>query len=361
MPIEGSAQDRLWLCFPKENDTLGLGGGPEAGYRVWAEVANLAARFEPVSVIVDPSERHRAARMLDAQIERVEAPIDDFWLRDSGASFVLADDGTLGAVDWVFTGWGAANPDAYARDNRIAALMAAHSGATPVPSLLANEGGGFHVDGDGTVLLTETVQLDPARNPHADHTRIEAELSRTIGARHFIWLPRGLEADYGPFGTKGHVDIVATMPRSGVVLLHAQRDRSHPDARLTQHLREHLSAQTNAHGTKLEVIDLPAPATLKVAGQWVDWSYVNHVVINNAVIACSFGEPAADARAAGILAEAYPGREVVTIDAREIFARGGGIHCITQQQPRRGGSAPRAARSARTEAEGDNSFLLMIA
>ncbi len=41
----------------------------------------------------------------------------------------------------------------------------------------------------------------------------------------------------------------------------------------------------------------------------------------------------ADARARDILADAYPGREIVTVDARELFARGGGIHCITQQQP----------------------------
>jgi agmatine deiminase len=51
------------------------------------------------------------------------------------------------------------------------------------------------------------------------------------------------------------------------------------------------------------------------------------------VIACSFGEDRADAAARDVLAEAYPGRTVVSVDARAIFACGGGIHCITQQQP----------------------------
>jgi agmatine deiminase len=66
---------------------------------------------------------------------------------------------------------------------------------------------------------------------------------------------------------------------------------------------------------------------------FVDWSYVNHTVVNGGVVACGFGEDAADTVARDALAAAYPGREVVTVDAREIFARGGGIHCITQQQP----------------------------
>jgi agmatine deiminase len=65
----------------------------------------------------------------------------------------------------------------------------------------------------------------------------------------------------------------------------------------------------------------------------VDYNYVNHLVLNGGVIACGFGEPAADARAREILRAAYPGRHVTKIDARPLFARGGGIHCITQQQP----------------------------
>ena len=56
--------------------------------------------------------------------------------------------------------------------------------------------------------------------------------------------------------------------------------------------------------------------------------------VNGGVVACGYGEERSDAAARDILEQAYPGRRVVTVDAREILARGGGIHCITQQQPR---------------------------
>lgn len=200
-------------------------------------------------------------------------------------------------------------------------------------SALVNEGGGIHVDGLGTVLATETVQLDPRRNPYADKERIEAEFARTIGATRVVWLPRGLTRDYDEFGTNGHVDIVATIPSPGVLLLHEQRDPGHPDHAVTRELRAHLAQETDAAGRPFEIVDLPAPAALRDEEGFVDWSYVNHLVVNDGVIACGFGEPEADGRAREILAEVYPGRTVKTVDAREIFARGGGIHCITQQQP----------------------------
>ena len=40
-----------------------------------------------------------------------------------------------------------------------------------------------------------------------------------------------------------------------------------------------------------------------------------------------------DEEAGRILAETFPGREVVGIPAREILLGGGNIHCITQQVP----------------------------
>jgi agmatine deiminase len=40
-----------------------------------------------------------------------------------------------------------------------------------------------------------------------------------------------------------------------------------------------------------------------------------------------------DKEVQAMLRDVYPGREIRLVDARELFARGGGIHCITQQQP----------------------------
>lgn len=334
MPSETAPHDRVWMAFPRENDTLGSNATEAAkGYQAWADVANAISAHVPVTMVADPTEIHRAKRMVDSSIEVIEAPLDDFWMRDIGATFVRGADGRLGAVDWVFTGWGADDPSEYARDNRIAALMAERTGAERIPSLLANEGGGIHVDGAGTVLLTETVQLDPKRNPLADKSRVEAELARTIGATHAVWVPRGLTRDYDELGTKGHIDILATIPSAGTVLVHAQRDEAHPDAAVSRELRQVFERSVDAAGNPWRIVELPAPATLRDGHGFVDWSYVNHLVTNGVVIACGFGEPAADARAAAILSEVYPGRNVVTVDAREIFARGGGVHCITQQQP----------------------------
>ena len=335
MPPETAPQDRIWMAFPREGATLGeTSAEREAGYAAWAAAAHAIADHQPVTMIVDPTERSRARRMLSAQIETIERTIDDFWLRDSGPTFVHAEDGSLAAVDWIFNGWGGGDWTSAVHDRGLAAFIAGHLGLPVISSLLVNEGGGIHVDGEGTILLTETVQLGPERNPHADAKRVEAEMARTLGTEKAIWLPRGLARDYEPFGTRGHVDIVATFPAPGKVLIHDQQDASHPDHATMREIRAILSAATDAKGRRLEVIDLPAPETLTDAHGFVDWSYVNHLVINDAVIACAFGEPKADARAAEILAHAYPGRRIVPVDARELFARGGGVHCITQQQPK---------------------------
>ncbi|MGH1525185.1 agmatine deiminase family protein [Leifsonia sp. L25] len=336
MPAETAPHERTWMAFPRAGITLGDdAASAEEAYAAWTAVAHAVAEFEPVTMVVDPSERERAARMLGSHVEQVEAPLDEFWMRDFGPTFVVDDErpGVLGAVDWTFNGWGDPEWSEWRKSAEIARFVADRTGAELVSSVLVNEGGGIHVDGDGTVLLTETVQLDPRRNKYADKARVEAELARTIGATHAVWLPRGLTRDYDDFGTNGHVDIVATIPAPGRLLLHTQRNPEHPDFEVSRELRAFLSGTTDAAGRAWDIVDLPAPATLRDEEGFVDWSYVNHLVVNDGVIACGFGEEAADAEATEILEAVYPGSRVSMVDSRPIFARGGGIHCITQQQP----------------------------
>lgn len=337
MPAETARHTATWMAWPGAGYTLGdTEAEAEEGRGVWAAVANAVAGFEPLNMLVPPAELAHARRLLDPQITLHEVPLDDAWYRDIGPTFVVGADGegapALGAVNWVFNGWGQQDWARWDLDAHASDVATAATGATRIDSPLVNEGGGIHTDGAGTFLVTETVQLDPFRNPGWTKARVEEELVRTLGARKVIWLPRGLTRDSERFGTRGHVDIVATFPDRGVVLLHEQRDPAHPDFEVSRELADVLRHETDADGKPLEVVALPAPTVLKDDEGWVDYSYVNHYVCNGAVIACAFEDPT-DAEARDVLASAYPGRQVVTVDARPLFARGGGIHCITQQQP----------------------------
>ncbi|NQX10186.1 agmatine deiminase family protein [Microbacteriaceae bacterium VKM Ac-2855] len=333
MPAEGDPHERTWMAWPSGGYTLGeSASAAEEARDTWAAVANAVAAFEPVSILVPRDERDEAHRRLSAEITVHDAELDDAWMRDIGPTFVRDVDGELAAVDWVFNGWGQQEWASWSRDARIGRRVAELAGVPVVESELVNEGGGIHVDGDGTVLATRTVQLDPGRNPALTAKDVEDEFARTLGASTTVWLPRGLTRDSDRFGTRGHVDIVATLTAPGTLLLHEQPDPSHPDALLVREIEAALRSQRDARGREFEIVPLPAPTVVRDAEGFVDYSYVNHALVNGGVVACAFGDPN-DARAAAILAEMYPGRRVVSIDARPLFARGGGIHCITQHQP----------------------------
>ena len=333
MPIEGHTQDRLWLAWPSSGYTLGdTAAEIEEARTTWAAVANAASEFQPVTVVVHPGDEAVAKRYLAGSITLLSAPLNDAWMRDIGPSFVIGDNGKLGAVNFVFNGWGAQDWAEWDNDQHIGRIVAEAAGATLINSDMVNEGGGIQVDGTGHVVLTETVQLDPGRNPGMTKQQVEAELNRTIGTTSALWLPRGLQRDHDTFGTRGHSDILAVFPTPEALLMHRQDNASHPDHRIAQVNREVAERYVSDVSAGFEIIDLPAPEVQRDEEGFVDYSYINHVVINDAVLACSFDDPADD-RALGILGEFYPGRKIIGIDARPLFARGGGIHCITQQQP----------------------------
>lgn len=334
MPPEWAPHERTWMAFPPANATFGEPGSAtlDAAREAWARVARKIAEYEPVTVVSAPLDLPIAQELLGDAVTLRPMPLDDAWMRDIGPSFVHRPDGELAAVDWVFNGWGAQSWATWTKDEHIAAAITAVTGAARVSSLLVNEGGAFHVDGRGTVLLTETVQRDPGRNPELSHAQVEAEIHALLGTTQAVWFPRGLTRDYEEFGTRGHVDMFAAFTPSGSILLHRQDDPEHPDHAVTRELRAFLETARDAAGEPFQIIDVPAPKTILDDGEHVDWTYINHYVANGVVLLCAYDDPHDD-DAAAILAQAYPDRRIELLDARDILRFGGGIHCITQQQP----------------------------
>ena len=335
MPAEWEPHERTWMIFPPPNGTFGAEESASLAQarRAWSQVADTIARHEPVTLIAGVGQGSVARGLVGGGVTVLELPIDDAWARDTGPTFTIEPDGSLAAVDWVFNGWGAQPWASWDQDTTLAADIAARAGARARRSALTNEGGGIHVDGAGTVLLTETVQLDPGRNAGWSKDEVTAEVHAQLGTSHAIWMPRGLTRDYEEFGTRGHIDLVATFVRPGVVAAHSQPDPAHPDHEVARELIALLRASTDAAGRPLEVVEIAAPTIAEVDGLPSDYSYLNHYVGNGFVVVGLFDDPR-DAEALDLLARLYPGRTIEPADGRTVFAFGGGVHCITQQQPR---------------------------
>ena len=326
MPAEWQPHERTWMAWPTADYTL----EPEAeeAYRAWSNVANAIVNFEPVTMLVEAKDAAVAKTYLDPRVELLETELNDGWARDIGPTFVKNEQGELAGINWVFNGWGAQGTWAsWDKDNRVAGTITSAIGKQTIDSPLINEGGGIHVNGKGAILLTETVQLGEGRNSEWSREEVEAELHARLGTKQAIWIRRGLTRDYDEFGTRGHIDIVACFADENTILFHDQQDETHPDFAVSHEVRRTLEETTD-----FKLVGVPAPKTLRDEHGFVDYSYINHYICNGAVILCSFDDEN-DTVAKRILEGVYPGREIVLVNARPLFARGGGIHCITQQQP----------------------------
>jgi agmatine deiminase len=334
MPPEWAPHERTWMEFPPANETFGddVDGELLRYRRAWTAVTNAIARFEPVSLVCNIGDADAARALVGDNVTIYETPTNDAWVRDSGPTFLTHPDGRLGATHWRFNAWGNGGFSKFDDEQHVGAFIAGMAGAELFSSEMVNEGGGIHVDGQGTVMVTNTVQLDPGRNPEWVAERADTELRSYIGTEQSIWIPRGLTRDYERFGTRGHIDMFAAFVRPGVVVAHAQTNPNHPDYEVSREYTALLRKSRDAQGRLLEVISIAAPTVTHIDDEIVDWSYINHYVCNGAVILCAFNDPR-DEDAAQTLAHCYPGSEIVLVDARSIFDCGGGIHCITQQQP----------------------------
>ena len=326
MPAEWTPHERCLMAWPTRPELWQ--GQYEAATAEYAAVAQAIARFEPVLMVAAPGLGDDARRRCGPNVDVIELPIDDSWLRDSGPIFVLDPDGARTGVDFRFNAWGE-RFFPYADDDRLPERLLAHLGIERIPVEMVLEGGSLTVDGEGTLITTEQCLLNPNRNPGWSREQIEDMLRQALGVEVIIWLPFGLAEDSV---TDGHVDGVCAFVRPGAALLQTVVDPSDPNWDRLEANRRVLQQSRDAAGRAIEILEMPYLGHAEVGGRRVRVPSVNFYIANGAVIAPTSGEPTDDAMLARI-ADAFPDREVVPVPARVIGFGGGGVHCITQQVP----------------------------
>ncbi|KAG0157089.1 hypothetical protein PDIDSM_4273 [Penicillium digitatum] len=196
------------------------------------------------------------------------------------------------------------------------------------------EGGGIEVDGEGTLMATESSILGGGRNAGLGKDEIEAELGRLLGVSTFIWFPGRVGLDV----TDVHVDAEARFVRPGVVVVcrpHGRAEKVHWD--IYEEIRAVLERSTDACGRRFEVHDVVEPDPRYIRGDLPGEekapavSYVNFYFVNGGLVMPAFGDAEADEKAFEMFKCLVPEREIRQVAVNALPRTGGVLHCVTQQ------------------------------
>lgn len=331
-PAEWEPQSAILIAWPTaETDWADRLGDVEETY-----IALVAAitDFQPVLVCVadEDVEAYARARLASARVDMdrvrfIEIEYDDTWLRDSGP-LSLADGNGFRLLDFCFTGWG--GKFEAARDDRLIKGLfeqEVFASSTRQPIDFALEGGAIETDGAGTLLTTWTCLHE--RHPEANRAELEQKLSQWLGQQRVLWLDHGyLEGD----DTDAHIDTLARFAARDAIVYQACDDGDDSHFAPLQAMAAELAALRTTEGEAYRLFPLPWPAPVIDGDRRLAASYANFLIINGAVLMPAYGD-AADDQATAVLAQAFPGREVIQIPCRPLIWQNGSLHCITMQLP----------------------------
>lgn len=350
MPAEWEPHEATWIAWP--HNPTDWPGKFQAIPWVYAEIVRLLSVRERVHILVNTANAERRATSILSRagvaLEKVSFhvwPTNRVWTRDSGPIFIRRADGQVAITDWRFNAW-AKYPDWQLDDKvpgRVAEALNLSSWqpgvntGNGVAHRLVLEGGSIDVNGEGILITTEECLLSEVqqRNPGVGRAGIENAFHEYLGIDQVIWLDRGIAGD----DTHGHVDDITRFVGPTTIVTAVEPDTSDANhAPLAENLARLKAARTPG-GKQLTLIELPMPRPVVFRGQRLPASYANFYVANGLVLVPTFHD-ANDRVALGILAEAFPEREVIGIHCVDLIWGLGALHCMTQQQPAAVASKP---------------------
>jgi agmatine deiminase len=327
-PGEESPHARTWMCWPSTPAIYDASTDYfESIQETIGRLAATIAENEPVTMLADAALHPLASELCGTKVDLRSIATDDMWARDCGPVFVRNQAGKKAVVDFNFNGWG--NRQQHASDELVSAAVADDLGYDCIKAGAVGEGGGIEYDGEGTLILTESCWVNDNRNPGKTRGEIEAELKATLGVETVIWLPGVRNKDI----TDGHIDGSVRIVRPGVLMTGGYPGDSSEWGLAHAESKEILRKSVDARGRSFEIVEIPSAVEHRSNREDFFTGYANYYVGNGAVYTPEFGDRAADARAVANFRRLFPERRVVSLEVDRIYENGGGIHCVTQQEP----------------------------
>ncbi|MFV8359679.1 agmatine deiminase family protein [Flavobacterium sp. LS1P3] len=336
MPEESAPHEGTWLQWPHQYQ-YGI------DYRndldaTWVAMTQSLTGSEKVHIVAyDVTEKARIISLLETagvSLSNIEFRIyktDDVWVRDNGPIYVRDKNSQLVIQDWGFNGWG--KKASFSNCNSIPTQIASDQKTTVIDlnSVMINEGGAIETDGNGTLLATKSAILNSNRNPGMTQAQAEAIFKKNLGTTNFIWLA----GKAGREITDMHIDGFARFGNTSTIVTMNESDLLYWEVPQTDINILYNSKDKNGKSYTFLKLPLSQNDVVTTYGKKLGYkgSYVNYYIANTVVLVPNYND-SNDAVANKLIQSLYPTRRVIGIDVRNLYANGGMIHCVTQQQPK---------------------------
>jgi agmatine deiminase len=338
MPAEWATHAATWIAWPHNAEDWP--GKFQPIPWVYSEIVRHLSRVEDVNILVNDETAQRRAegalKRAGANMARLHFhcwPTDRVWLRDSGPIFVKNPMGELAVTNWKFNAW--AKYDNWRRDDQIPHHVAKHYAMTEIkPEIdgqrLVLEGGSIDTNGAGILLTTEECLLSEVqqRNPGVSKEQLEAAFAEHLGIEQVLWMHKGCAGD----DTHGHIDDITRFVGENVILTAVEKNTADENHLPLAENLDRLRSARNLKGEAFEIRELPMPEPVVFEGQRLPASYANFYIANGLVLVPTFND-CHDRIALNLIAECFPGRNVVGIHCVDLIWGLGALHCMTQQEP----------------------------
>lgn len=316
IPAEWEAQEALIVVFPpKKSDWE---HSLKEIHQTYLEFISKIARFQKCMVICEDKKTLATALPSLQNIELIEMPTNDTWIRDFGGINVYKN-GKRQTYDFIFNAWG--NKFEASMDNGITQRLFDEGylvGKLKTFDFVL-EGGSIDSNGDGVMLSTAYCLFEENRNPELSKKKIKKTLMKLFGLKELIILKHGaLMGD----DTDSHIDTLARFIDKKTIAYVKCYDKK------DEHYKELKKMEKELKKTGFDLVPLPLPSAKYFNNHRIPATYMNFVLINDAVLVPTYSD-AYDKEVLETFARHFPEREIVGIESSILIREHGSLHCAS--------------------------------